>query len=187
MINKIEKEFDLHTETMQKTRETMVSSLCDTIDIILQTLKAGNKILLCGNGGSAADAQHFASEITGRYKKERKGLPAIALTTDSSALTAISNDYGFEAIFERQIEALANKGDLVIGISTSGTSPNIINALKKAKKLECKTIGLSGRDGGLMKDMCDSCLIIPSEDTPRIQEMHILLIHTICQMIDDNF
>ena len=115
------------------------------------------------------------------------GLPGIALTTDTSALTAIGNDYGYERIFDRQVEALANKGDLIIGISTSGNSKNIINALKVGKELECKTLGFSGRDGGIMNEVCDINLIVPSHDTPRIQEIHILFGHTICQIVDNNF
>jgi len=155
--------------------------------LAVETLKNGNKILLCGNGGSAADAQHIAAELTGRYKTERRGLPAIAVTTDTSALTAIGNDYGYDRVFDRQIEALANNGDLIIGISTSGNSRNIINALKLGKELGCKTLGLSGRDGGAMNDICDINLVVPSNDTPRIQEMHILFGHIICQIIDNEF
>ena len=154
---------------------------------VIEKIKNLKKGLICGNGGSAADAQHFAAELTGRYKTERRGLPGIALTTDTSALTAIGNDYGYDRVFDRQTEALANKGDLLIGISTSGNSKNIISALKLAKEMGCKTIGLTGRDGGAMNDVCDINLVVPSDNTPRIQEMHILFIHTICQIIDDNF
>jgi D-sedoheptulose 7-phosphate isomerase len=153
--------------------------------LITDTLAHGNKVLLCGNGGSAADAQHIAAELTGRYKSERRGLPAIALTTDTSALTAIGNDYGYKRVFDRQVEALANKGDLLIGISTSGNSKNVNNALKVAKELGCRTIGLSGRDGGGMNNTCDVNVIVPSDDTPRIQEMHILIGHIMCQAVDD--
>ena len=123
--------------------------------------------------------------ITGRYKTERRGLPGIALTTDTSALTAIGNDYGYDRVFDRQVEALANKGDLLIGISTSGNSTNVINALKVAREMGCKTLGLTGRDGGAMNELCDINLVVPSNDTPRIQEMHILFAHTICQIIDN--
>jgi len=135
----------------------------------------------------AADAQHIAAELTGRYKSERKGLPAIALTTDTSALTAISNDYGYARVFDRQVEALAHKGDLLIGISTSGNSNNILSALQTAKTLGCNTLGFSGKDGGEMTQQCDINLIIPSDDTPRIQEMHILIGHILCQAVDDAF
>ena len=185
MKNVIEKEFLGHLETIQKVIETMNKPLQEASQLAVDTLKAGNKILLFGNGGSAADAQHIAAELTGRYKTERRGLPAIALTTDTSALTAIGNDYGYDRVFDRQVEALASKGDLLIGISTSGNSKNVINAFKIGQEIGCKTIGLSGRDGGAMNDYCDINLVVPSNDTPRIQEMHILFGHTICQIIDN--
>lgn len=183
----ITEEFQSH----RKTIEAVIGSLIPDVEkaslMVIETLKNGNKILLCGNGGSAADAQHIAAELTGRYKSERRGLPGIALTTDTSALTAIANDYGYDRVFDRQVEALANRGDLLIGISTSGNSPNILSALRVAKEGGCQTIGLSGRDGGLMNGVCDLNIIIPSDDTPRIQEMHILIGHTICQAVDDAF
>ena len=163
----------------------MQEPLLEASKLAVETLRAGNKVLLCGNGGSAADAQHIAAELTGRYKTERRGLPGIALTTDTSALTAIGNDYGYDRVFDRQVEALANKGDLLIGISTSGNSTNVINALKVAREMGCKTLGLTGRDGGAMNELCDINLVVPSNDTPRIQEMHILFAHTICQIIDN--
>jgi len=163
----------------------MENKLLEASILIVETLRSGNKVLLCGNGGSAADAQHIAAELTGRYKSERRGLPGIALTTDTSALTAIGNDYGYDRIFDRQVESLANKGDLIIGISTSGNSANVVNALKLGRDLGCKTLGFSGRDGGAMNGMCDINLIVPSNNTPRIQEMHILFGHTICQIIDN--
>jgi D-sedoheptulose 7-phosphate isomerase len=151
---------------------------------IKKAIKNNKKIILFGNGGSAADAQHIAAEFTGRFIKERKGLPALALTTDTSALTAIGNDYGFERVFERQLEALAHKDDLIIGISTSGKSPNVNIALKKGKEIGCKVVGLSGKDGGEMRKICDINLIVPSENTARIQEAHILIGHLICLAID---
>jgi len=188
MIKKmIQSEFEAHKKTIEAVIEKIIPNVEKASEMAIKTLKNGNKILLCGNGGSAADAQHIAAELTGRYKSERKGLPGIALTTDTSALTAIANDYGYERVFDRQVEALANSGDLLIGISTSGNSPNILSALKTAKAMGCQTIGLSGRDGGLMNDACDLNIVIPSDDTPRIQEMHILIGHTICQAIDDAF
>ena len=183
----IQTEFKAHEKTIKVVTEKLIPDVEKASRIAIETLKNGNKILLCGNGGSAADAQHIAAELTGRYKSERRGLPGIALTTDTSALTAIANDYGYERIFDRQVEALANRGDLLIAISTSGNSPNILSALKTARELGCHTIGLSGRDGGLMNDACDLNIVIPSDDTPRIQEMHILVGHTICQAIDDAF
>ncbi len=187
MKNAIIKEFLAHQETIAKVIETMQEPLLEASKLAVETLRAGNKILLCGNGGSAADAQHIAAELTGRYKTERRGLPGIALTTDTSALTAIGNDYGYDRVFDRQVEALANKGDLLIGISTSGNSKNVINALKVAREMGCKTLGLTGRDGGAMNELCDINLVVPSNDTPRIQEMHILFAHTICQIIDNEF
>jgi D-sedoheptulose 7-phosphate isomerase len=144
----------------------------------------GKKILIFGNGGSAADAQHIAAELTGRYKSDRRGLPAIALTTDTSALTAIANDFGYKNVFARQVEALANEGDLLIGISTSGNSKNILKALKLGKELGCRTMGLSGNGGGAMSEVCDLNIVVPSTDTPRIQEMHIMIGHIICQAVD---
>ena len=183
----IAREFEAHLKTIHAVIGSMEADLEAASNLAVEVLKRGNKVLLCGNGGSAADAQHIAAELTGRYKTERRGLPAIALTTDTSALTAISNDYGYAKVFDRQVEALANKGDLLIGISTSGNSSNIISALECAKALGCHTIGFSGRDGGAMNQVCDINLVVPSDDTPRIQEMHILLGHTLCQIVDDGF
>ena len=185
MKQTISKEFQSHLETINNVINTMEKKVEEASILAVKTLKNGNKILLCGNGGSAADAQHIAAELTGRYKTERRGLPGIALTTDTSALTAIGNDYGYDRVFDRQVEALANKGDLIIGISTSGNSNNIFNALKLAKELGCNTLGLTGKDGGKMNEVCDINVIVPSDDTPRIQEMHILFGHIICQVIDD--
>ncbi len=181
----VEKEFNSHLETINSVINNLEDTLVEVSKIAVETLKNGNKILFCGNGGSAADAQHLAAELSGRYKTERKGLAGIAITTDTSALTAIGNDYGYDRVFDRQVEALANKGDLIIGISTSGNSKNIINAFEVAKQIGCKTIGFSGRDGGAMNEVCDINLIVPSNDTPRIQEMHILFGHTMCQIIDN--
>jgi len=187
MLNMIQKELHAHQETINNTIEVMVPDIQKASELIVNTLKSGNKILLVGNGGSAADAQHIAAELTGRYKSERRGMPAIALTTDTSALTAISNDYGYTRVFDRQVEALANKGDLLLGISTSGNSDNIISALALAKELGCNTLGLSGKNGGKMNEVCNLNLVIPSSDTPRIQEMHILIGHILCQAVDDVF
>ncbi|QKF78371.1 D-sedoheptulose 7-phosphate isomerase [Arcobacter defluvii] len=184
MKQSIKNEFISHLETINLVIETMQEKLEEASKLAVETLKNGNKILLCGNGGSAADAQHIAAELTGRYKTERRGLPGIALTTDTSALTAIGNDYGYDRVFDRQVEALANHGDLIIGISTSGNSKNVLNAFKVAKEKGCKTLGFSGRDGGEMNKLSDINLVVPSNNTPRIQEMHILFGHTICQIID---
>ena len=183
----IEFEFSEHLKTAQATLEYIANPLEIAANLCIDCLQNGGKILIFGNGGSAADAQHIAAEMVGRYKVERKGLPAIALTTDTSVLTSIGNDYGYNHVFDRQVEALANKGDVVIGISTGGSSGNVISALKLAKDIECKTIGFSGRDGGEMNALCDINLVVPAEDTPRIQEMHIVIGHTICHLIDQEF
>lgn len=187
MLDTIKEEFNSHLETVNKVINNMENDIETAAIIIIDALKNGNKILLCGNGGSAADAQHIAAELTGRYKTERRGLPGIALTTDTSALTAIGNDYGYNRIFDRQVESLASRGDVIIGISTSGNSKNVISALKLGQELGCKTVGFTGRDGGEMNKVCDINLIVPSDNTPRIQEIHILFGHTICQIIDNNF
>ena len=158
----IKYEFSEHLKTSQATMESIGDLLEVATNICIDGLKNGGKILIFGNGGSAADAQHIAAELVGRYKNERRGLPAIALTTDTSALTCIGNDYGYEQIFNRQVEALANKGDVVIGISTGGTSANVISALTLAKETGCKTIGFSGRGGGEMNTLCDVNLVVPA-------------------------
>jgi len=180
----IEFELNEHLKTSKATLESIGESLEVAAKLCVDGLKNGGKILIFGNGGSAADAQHIAAELVGRYKVERKGLPAIALTTDTSALTSIGNDYGYNRVFDRQVEALANKGDVVVGISTGGSSGNVISALQLAKKLGCQTIGFSGRGGGEMNELCDVNLVIPAEDTPRIQEMHIVIGHILCHIIE---
>ncbi|MDB4822452.1 D-sedoheptulose 7-phosphate isomerase [Candidatus Pseudothioglobus singularis] len=180
----IKHEFSEHIKASQNTLDSIADQIETASKICINSLKNGGKILIMGNGGSAADAQHIAAELVGRYKTERKGLPAIALTTDTSAITSIANDYGFLHVFDRQVEALAHKDDVIIGISTGGTSPNVVNALTAANKLDCKTIGLSGKDGGDFNALCDVNLVVNSDDTPRIQEMHILIGHTICHLIE---
>lgn len=184
MKQQINNLFDEHIHVAKNTQNTLAPYIDDACEKINKCIKNGYKVLLFGNGGSAADAQHIAAEFTGRFVKERRSLPAIALTTDTSAITAIANDYGFDRIFERQVEGLANKGDLLIGISTSGNSNNVIKALRLGKELGCTCIGLSGNDGGLMNSICDLNIVIPSSVTARIQEMHILIGHIICEAID---
>ena len=146
----------------------------------------GGKVLICGNGGSAADSQHIAAELVGRFKKERRAVAALSLTTDTSILTCLGNDYGFEKIFERQVEALGRRGDVLIGISTSGASPNVLNAMNKAREAGLTTIGFLGRDGGAIRPACDLALVVEENDTARIQEMHILAAHIICGLVEDN-
>ena len=186
MQSNIKHEFSEHLKVSKKTMESIGKPIEIAAKLCIDSLKNGNKILIFGNGGSAADAQHIAAELVGRYKTERKGLSAIALTTDTSAITSIANDYGYLHVFDRQVEALANKGDVLIGISTGGTSANVISALKLANDLGCRTIGLSGKGGGEFNSLCDVNIIVPSEDTPRIQEMHIVIGHTICHLIEQS-
>jgi D-sedoheptulose 7-phosphate isomerase len=176
-----------HQNIIQKVIDTLAPAIEQACEMINSTIQSGHKVLIAGNGGSAADAQHIAAELSGRFVKDRKALPGIALTTDTSAITSIANDYGYEQVFSRQLEALAQPGDLFIGISTSGNSEGVLNAFRSAKKINCKTLGLSGRDGGQMNDLCDLNIIIPSNITARIQEMHILIGHILCKSIDDLF
>ena len=152
--------------------------------VLAWALKTGKKVLFCGNGGSAADAQHLTAEFVGRYLLEREGLPAIALTTDTSILTAVANDYDFANVFARQVQALGNNGDVLIGISTSGNSPNVVRAIEVAKAKGLATIGFAGQGGGKMRELCDVCLAVDSKVTARTQEMHILMGHILCELLD---
>lgn len=180
-------ELTAHHNLITKVLEEKVSHITAACDMVTTAIKNGNKIFLAGNGGSAADAQHIAAELTGRFFKERKPLPGMALTTDTSALTAIANDYGYKHVFSRQLEAFAQPNDLFIGISTSGNSVGILYAFDAAKKIGCKTLGLSGNDGGMMNDKCELNVIVPSDITARIQEVHIIIGHILCKAIDDLF
>lgn len=173
-----------HRKLMVQIENELSATIASLAQRLIETFQIGNKLLIMGNGGSAADAQHFAGEIVSRFRIERPGLPAIALSTDTSILTAIGNDYGFERVFSRQVEALAAPGDAVIGISTSGNSPNVYCALEVARQAGCSTIGLLGKDGGTIKELCDIPLIMPSHDTPRVQEGHITIIHILCDLIE---
>lgn len=177
--------FARHAQVAETTVLELSSQIADCAGILSAALAAGRKILIAGNGGSAADAQHFAAELIGRFLLERRGLPAIALTTDSSILTAVANDYGFEQIFSRQIEALASPGDVVIGISTSGNSANILAALAAARHCGCTTIALLGRDGGAIAARVDLALIVGCPETPHIQEMHVTIIHLLCKLVEE--
>jgi D-sedoheptulose 7-phosphate isomerase len=176
-----------HQNIIQKVIDRLVPDIEKACRVMTDTIQKGNKVLIAGNGGSAADAQHIAAELSGRFVKHRKALPGIALTTDTSALTAIANDYGYEYVFARQVEALAQPGDLFIGISTSGNSEVVLKAFNTAREMGCNTLGLSGRDGGKMNGLCDLNIIVPSNITARIQEMHILIGHILCQAVDDLF
>ncbi|BCD62724.1 D-sedoheptulose 7-phosphate isomerase [Nitratiruptor sp. YY08-26] len=187
MIEIIEKELLAHQKAFERVWEELRFHIYTASVICTEALKNQKKIMLCGNGGSAADAQHIAAELVGRFKKERRGLPAIALTTDTSALTAIGNDYGYAQVFARQVEALGKRGDVLIAISTSGESENVLRAVEVARAQECKVIGLLGKDGGRIKDLCDVSIVVPVHDTPRIQEMHILIGHILCALIDESF
>ncbi len=169
-----------HSRAMQKTGGMLQDNFSSILNMCTSAIKSGNKIMFFGNGGSASDAQHLATELTVRFIKNRKPIAAIALTTDTSTLTAAGNDFGFDHIFSRQIEAIGQKGDVAIAISTSGKSPNIIEALEMARSKDIVTIGMSGHDGGAMPPLCDEMLIVPSNITARIQEIHILLGHMLC-------
>ncbi|MFQ5672774.1 MAG: D-sedoheptulose 7-phosphate isomerase [Nitrospinales bacterium] len=168
----------------RRIAETLSPDILQAAQWIQRSLAQGGKLLLMGNGGSAGDAQHIAAELVGRFKAERKALPAIALTVDSSSLTALGNDYGFEYIFERQIQALVKPGDVVLGISTSGNSENIIRGLKRANELDAVTIALLGNEGGRARQHAALALVVPSSDTARIQEAHITIGHIICELIE---
>ena len=176
-----------HRNIIQKVIENLSGDIETACGVTVAALKDGKKVLIAGNGGSAADAQHIAAELSGRFVKERKALPGIALTVDTSALTAIANDYGYNRVFSRQVEALAQPGDLFIGISTSGNSQGILNAFETARAFGCKTLGLSGHDGGKMNGLCDLNIVVPSDVTARIQEMHILIGHIMCKAVDDAY
>lgn len=175
----------------QRVFEQIVADLKPTIaecaQILIDTVQSGKKVLICGNGGSAADAQHIAAEFVGRYETERVALPAIALTTDTSALTALANDYDFERIFARQVDALAAKGDCLIAISTSGNSRNVIAAVMSARNRGCKIIGMTGANGKKLASLSDACILVPSDRTARIQEAHITIAHIWCELVDEAF
>ena len=185
--NLIRQNFDDSIEVKQLAAKTLEQPIADAVKLLVKAFQSGNKLLICGNGGSAADSQHFAAEFTGRYEKERKPLPAIALTTDTSAITAISNDYSFDVIFSKQVEALGNKDDVLFAISTSGNSGNVIKAIEIARQKNMKIIALTGKDGGKIATMLghtDVNICAPVNRTARVQEIHILVLHTICDAID---
>lgn len=182
----IAERFTDHLDVFDKTMEQM-----DVIQLMAErckeALKAGNKVLFCGNGGSAADAQHLAAELIGRFQKERRSLASIALTTDTSILTAVANDYGYDEVFARQVEGLGRSGDVLIGISTSGNSANVVKAALKARDTGMHTIAFTGEGGGKLKDICDITFAVPSKVTARIQEMHIMVGHIICELVEEEY
>jgi len=180
VIDEIEASIDVKRRTIE-TQAPMIVAIAERV---VETFRRGGKLLLCGNGGSAADAQHIAAEFVSRFRRERRGLPAIALTTDTSILTAISNDYGYERVFARQVEALGRPGDMVIGISTSGISASVIAAMRAARNGGMATVGFTGASGGTLVDHVDLCLCVPSHNTARIQEVHITVAHTVCEIVE---
>ncbi len=174
-------------EVKKAVADTLADKILEAINMTRASFQKGGKLLLMGNGGSAADAQHIAAEFVGRYKKERRPVAALALTVDTSILTCVGNDYGYDNVFSRQVEALAHKGDVVIGISTSGNSENVIRGVDKAREIGAKTIGLLGHQGGKLKDKVDLAIVVPSKNTARIQEAHITIGHIICEILDEEF
>jgi D-sedoheptulose 7-phosphate isomerase len=183
----VDSALDEHRLVFESLRGDLVVNIERCADLIHRTFETGNKVLICGNGGSAADAQHMAAEFVGRYEKDRRGLPAVAVTTDTSALTALSNDFDFENVFSRQVDALAAAGDLLIAISTSGNSPNVIKAVMTARGRGCKVLGMTGAGGKKLASLCDACILVPSDRTSRIQEAHITIAHIWCEIIDMRF
>lgn len=183
MFNDINKDFDTISNNFKKLKE-LTPTIEEVCKICIESMKNGGKVMFCGNGGSAADSQHLAAELVGRYKMNRPALNSIALTTDTSILTAVGNDFGYDTIFERQVEGLGKKGDILIGLSTSGNSKNVLLAMEKAKQMGIKTVAMTGEKGGKMKDFADFSINVPSDTTNHIQEMHIAVGHIVCGFIE---
>jgi D-sedoheptulose 7-phosphate isomerase len=183
-VRAIERIFLESSEALARAAEAIAPQVADAAALVVRTLRDGGTVLLCGNGGSAADAQHIAAELAGRLRRERPGLPALALTVNPSVLTAVSNDYGYEAVFARQVEALGSEGDVLVGISTSGSSPNVVRALEEARSRGLATIGFMGELGGAMEKHCDVAIRAPSRDTQRVQEIHIAAGHAVCETVE---
>jgi D-sedoheptulose 7-phosphate isomerase len=183
-LDKIKASWEEHLE-VSSALPGLTAAVSDAIDLIHASLAAGGQLLIAGNGGSAADAQHISAELTGRFLRERKPLRAIALHTNTSALTAIGNDYGYEHVFARELSAHARRGDVLLAISTSGNSQNILRAIEAARQSRVVVIGLTGESGGMMRASCDLCLCVPSKSPARIQEMHITIGHTICELLEE--
>jgi D-sedoheptulose 7-phosphate isomerase len=180
----LQQELNEHRSAFHATAQMLSGPFAEALEILEHGIRRGGKLLLFGNGGSAADAQHIAAELIIRYKADRAAISAIALTTDSSALTACGNDLGFDALFERQIEGLGRDGDVAIGISTSGNSANVLRGLSRARAMGLHTVGLTGGSGGRMRELCDALIIVPSAVTARIQEMHIMIGHVLCKVLE---
>ena len=185
MKDTIEEHINQKIESLNLLK-TQIDVIVRIADRFIETIRSGNKILLFGNGGSAADAQHIAAEFVGRFKLEREPLPAIALTTNTSSLTSIGNDYGFQDVFKRQITALGSRGDLAVGISTSGNAANVIEGIAAAKTIGIGTVGFTGGDGGSLAKLVDLAFVAPAQETPNIQEIHILTGHIICELVENN-
>ena len=181
----IKKIFEEHINVIKESKSSVVERIETAADLVSKSLSSKGTIFWCGNGGSAADSQHIAAEFVGRFKKNREPLKSIALSTDTSVITCISNDFSYEEIFSRQLEALGNKNDILVAITTSGNSENIIKALLQAKNMGIKTIGLLGKDGGKCKNLVDLPIIVPSDSTARIQETHILIEHLLCELVEN--
>lgn len=180
---------DIITKSIQTKEKilgdpTILEQIQSCVDVIVSALKSGNKILFCGNGGSAADAQHLSAELTGRFYKNRKSLPSEALHCNTSYLTAVANDYGYEHVYSRLLEGIGKSGDILVCLSTSGNSVNLLRCMEKASEMSIKNIAFTGSSGGLMLDKADICLRVPSNDTPRIQESHIMIGHIICELVE---
>ena len=180
----MQRELNEHRETFEATARMLKQPFIASLQLLENSVRAGGKVLLFGNGGSAADAQHIAAEFVIRYKADRAPIAAIALSTDTSALTACGNDFGFEAIFERQVEALGRPQDVAVGISTSGNSPNVLRGLRRAREMGLKTLGFGGGTGGQLPSLCDALIVVPSAVTARIQEMHITIGHMLCKTLE---
>jgi D-sedoheptulose 7-phosphate isomerase len=187
LSQRIATEIETSIQVKRRVITEQTSVLDEIAQLLIETLRGGKKVLIFGNGGSAADSQHIAAELVSRFRRERGALPAIALTTDTSILTSIANDYSFENVFSRQIEALGQKGDVALGISTSGNSPNVLRGITTAKEKRLMTIGFTGEDGGKLKDCVDLCFRVPSQSTARIQEAHITVAHALCEIIEQEF
>jgi D-sedoheptulose 7-phosphate isomerase len=184
MIDPIIEAIDNHAQVLAAVKERLAPAIAQTAQCLIDCINDGHTIFWCGNGGSAADSQHIAAELIGRFERDRKAIASIALTTDTSILTSIGNDYGFNDVFRRQVEALVRPDDVVVGLSTSGNSPNVLRAIEQANEQGATTIGLLGRDGGKLKDACRLSITIATDNTARIQEMHILIGHILCDLIE---